>query len=357
MTMTDVPALVTDLDNEILSLFGVKPPKVGTTAAPVGPSPQVWIFLTNLLRSQFPNYVAIPANEQGFDQEQYELNVIEKIQYLNAWLGQHAQASATGIAAEKAYVDTLYRYIVAGISAAAGGSAAQAIAIAQALFNKAEADLNTEQHARADGDAHAVAVANALAVQATARANAHSDAIHLTLDHDIQVEQAARAAGDAHAVNVAAALATQAEARADAHSDALFNRAESDLSNDVTVLEMKITNGVQVSEAFALDAAAKAAASATAQLQAQLQPQIDKIKTETDTCLDPLCDTVTPNAKQLGNLGNVLKAFQGAGIAALLAGLVAGAVNDPQAAADDIVTAGGWIPGAANEALAAVGVG
>jgi hypothetical protein len=88
--------------------------------------------------------------------------------------------------------------------------------------------------------------------------------------------------------------------------------------------------------------AAGAEAGAVAKTVAQLSPIIDKVKTEVDTCLAPLCDTVTPNANQLGKLGQLLKSWEGAGVAALLAAVVAEAIADPQAAADEVAFAAGW---------------
>ena len=68
-------------------------------------------------------------------------------------------------------------------------------------------------------------------------------------------------------------------------------------------------------------------------LRTQLQPQIDKLATETDSCLKPLCDTVTPNASQLGTLGKLLKALESDAWLGLLVAAIADAVADPIGAA------------------------
>lgn len=84
--------------------------------------------------------------------------------------------------------------------------------------------------------------------------------------------------------------------------------------------------------------------SAVAALATQVETELAPLRTDVETCLAPLCDTVTPNAKQLGNLGGLLKALEGLGIAAVLAGLVAEAVSDPDAASSAVIEIGGWMP-------------
>ena len=69
-----------------------------------------------------------------------------------------------------------------------------------------------------------------------------------------------------------------------------------------------------------------------------LQSQVSKIQTETDDCLTPLCDTVTPQAPRLGRLGNLLGELEALGIEALLIALAAECLTNPGAVASDVNT-------------------
>jgi hypothetical protein len=70
---------------------------------------------------------------------------------------------------------------------------------------------------------------------------------------------------------------------------------------------------------------------------AQVIPRVATLEAEADECLKPLCDTVTPNAKQLGNLGQLFKNLEALGLEALFIALAAEAAHDPGAVAHDIV--------------------
>lgn len=118
------------------------------------------------------------------------------------------------------------------------------------------------------------------------------------------------------------------------------------LTSTATVLEQKVANGVSTARQFTTDA--------VTQLQTQLQPQINKLATDVETCLDPLCDTVTPNAGQLGRLGGLLKGLEELGLVALLAAYIAEAVADPRAAATQTEDALGWTTGLAADLVDAV---
>ena len=131
----------------------------------------------------------------------------------------------------------------------------------------------------------------------------------------------------------------------------LYNRVESDLSHNVkdltaqmasavNKLEMDIGSSLNAAKAFASQVAGIAEAAAIAKTLAQVQPQLDALKTETDDCLKPLCDTVTPNAPQLGKLGSLLKATEGEAWLVLLFGAIVAAVVDPEGTAvavDDVL--------------------
>ena len=62
------------------------------------------------------------------------------------------------------------------------------------------------------------------------------------------------------------------------------------------------------------------------------------ITTEVDECLAPLCDTVTPNASQLGNLGKFLQGLEALGLDVAVAALFTEAVADPAGLARDVTT-------------------
>lgn len=93
--------------------------------------------------------------------------------------------------------------------------------------------------------------------------------------------------------------------------------------------EQEVRNAVAQAEQFATEMSAGAGAAAVAKVVAQLQPQLDALKTETTECLAPLCDTVTPNARQLGNLGKLLSGLADASLLGLLLALLAEAAHDP----------------------------
>jgi hypothetical protein len=63
---------------------------------------------------------------------------------------------------------------------------------------------------------------------------------------------------------------------------------------------------------------------------------VETLTTEVAECVEPLCDTVTPNARSLGNLGKFLGELETLGFAALMVALAAEVLTDPQAVADDI---------------------
>ena len=69
-----------------------------------------------------------------------------------------------------------------------------------------------------------------------------------------------------------------------------------------------------------------------------LQSLVNSLATEADTCLKPLCDTVTPRAPQLGKLGQFLAGIEDLAIDALVAALFVEAVTHPGAVASEAET-------------------
>lgn len=116
-----------------------------------------------------------------------------------------------------------------------------------------------------------------------------------------------------------------------------FAKAEADISA-ANQLMMQVTNQVQANDqAYTDKVGAAAEAGAITSVLTQLAPFISKTTTELTECLDPLCNTVTPNAKRLGHLGDLLKGLEDLAVEALLVALAVEAVRDPAGVAHEIV--------------------
>lgn len=113
---------------------------------------------------------------------------------------------------------------------------------------------------------------------------------------------------------------------------------QNQIGSVTTTLEQQITNGVSNAEQFATNLAPSIQAGAVATVLAQLAPQLQKIETDITECLDPLCDTVTPNAQRAGRNLNWLKNLEALGFEAALFALAAECLTDPQAVVNDITT-------------------
>jgi hypothetical protein len=103
-------------------------------------------------------------------------------------------------------------------------------------------------------------------------------------------------------------------------------------------LQGNINSNLATAEAFAQGLVGSGAPAGLIATVTALQSQVSKIATETAECLDPLCDTVTPQAKRLGNLGNLFQELESLGIEALLIALAAECLTDPAAVVNDIST-------------------
>lgn len=232
-----------------------------------------------------------------------------------------------------------------------GQALAVAEAYAQSLFAQAERDINGAL-AYAYNQANAGRIiseqyAQGLFTQAEQNING-------ALAFAFNQANAARIIAEQYTQQVAAGLQQgidDANANANNQANAARIVSEQYTQQVQTILEGQITNGVQQAEQFATNADAGVEAAAVAAAVTQLQPQIDAIKTETDQCLDPLCDTVTPNAKQLGNLGKLLSAFEGAAFLGLIAGLLYELVHDPKGVESDVT---GVVQPIANDAIGAI---
>lgn len=130
-----------------------------------------------------------------------------------------------------------------------------------------------------------------------------------------------------------------------------------DITDTANTAEQQVKNAVATAEAAAATLAATAGASAVTKVVAALQPQISAIKTETDQCLAPLCDSVTPNAKQLGKLGNLLHDLTDAALLGGVLALLVEAAHDPGRLVTDIENdLGGIVDGAAHGLRDLIGV-
>lgn len=159
-----------------------------------------------------------------------------------------------------------------------------------------------------------------------------------TTNHQVEVDFAA---ANSHAddlynqgVGVSQSLANQVEV----HADTLFTDATNhanDLYNQAVGTAQSLANQVEL---HADQITAAAIPTAVAQAVAQLQPQLSKVQTAVDDCLEPLCDTVTPNASRLGHLGNLFKDLEALAFDALIVALAAEALHDPAAVVNDVKT-------------------
>lgn len=144
--------------------------------------------------------------------------------------------------------------------------------------------------------------------------------------------EAAAAAGTAEAEALAQALADSVQSEA----VRLFGTAEGDITiiqGQVQALPGEIAQTIP----GIIDGIVPGIiAGAIPGILAQVIPRVATLEAQADECLEPLCDTVTPNAGRLGNLGNLFKNLEDLGIEALFIALAAEAAHDPGAVARDV---------------------
>lgn len=108
------------------------------------------------------------------------------------------------------------------------------------------------------------------------------------------------------------------------------------IRTDVSSLTSNI-NAVRSSiPAVALGVVTSQAPTIVARAVAQVQPEVNAIKTELTECLDPLCADVTPNAPRLGRNLNWLKNLEALGFEAALFALAAECLTNPGAVVADV---------------------
>lgn len=110
---------------------------------------------------------------------------------------------------------------------------------------------------------------------------------------------------------------------------------EQEIANQGTSLQGQIAAGVNAAEGYATGLVSGLGIGNIVQTLTGLSGQVAKIATETAECLDPLCDTVTPNAQRAGRNLNWLKNLEALGVEALMLAIAAEAVADPAAVAHD----------------------
>lgn len=119
-----------------------------------------------------------------------------------------------------------------------------------------------------------------------------------------------------------------------------INRDVADLTQQIgqatTQLQGQISNGVTTAEDYATGLVSGLGLGAITSTLTTLAGRLSKVEAETAECLDPLCDTVTPNAKRLGNVGNLFKALEDLGIEAAFIALAAECLTDPGAVVSDV---------------------
>lgn len=246
---------------------------------------------------------------------------------------------------------------------------------AQVTKNRADA-LSNLNGAVAAINVQLNALARILSGNTAAAQNAATASANRYTDSAVGAEKAARVAADnalaaavAHAIADAASWSAAAENGAKAYTVAKVSaeaetRAgqvaalqrdvaqvvallQAELATTANALAGQVANGVATSEAYARQLVPGTVALAVTDSLAAVQPQLARLAAEQDECLKPLCDTVTPNASQLGKLGGLLKGLEGLALPGLLLALVTEAVADPQAAAGQIIDATSWATDAA----------
>lgn len=345
------------LDRQAASVAGVPPRFVPKTAPPAPTVRQTtsthYTYLANLIRPLI-GFATLDPNS-GLTIEQLQDDIAYGVYFIGEDVYSLAQIAGEALNAAKAYTDAEVRFVAAVQSGQGAASAAQVLAQAHAWFNQAERDLstvwtnayNTALAAQHNAEVYAqVAVNNEAAVRSQ-QTTAISTALNQKFD---------KAESDISAVLAAAvSSALNAQHSAEAYAQTRFDTAESDISTVWTDAYNTAKAVEHNALAYTDQAVAGLSSSIETQLATQVAPELARVGQEVDTCLAPLCDSVTPNAKQLGKLGNVLKGLESLGIAALISGLVAAAVADPQAAATAIEDVAGWTTTAADDLVQTVG--
>lgn len=234
-------------------------------------------------------------------------------------IGGVASTAGAALGIAQGAANAIAPAVGAGVQAAEGyangvANTAQnaAIGVAQNLYNQAIAHADTVG-AEVQADAEALAAdAVGTAQNLYNQAIAHADTVGAEVD------------ADAHtlydqAVGVAQGLYNQALAYTNTVSGELFQDIQ-DVQGEAQDL---YNQAITVAPALAL---------------AQVLPRVAALEAEATECLEPLCESVTPNAPSLGRLGQFLSNLETLGVDALFVALAAEALTNPEAVVQDIST-------------------
>lgn len=355
--VTEVVAdAIETLDQKVAAVQGV-PPRFKPAPLPVinqGTVPNAhFTYLANLIRPLI-GFPTLNPNV-GLSLDQLQDDIAYGVYFIGADVYNLAQVAADGVAAAKAYTDAEVRYVAAVQAGQGQGQAAAVLAQAKAWFDQAESTISQVWTA-----AYNTALAAQHSAEVFAQVQVNNEAAirsgQITGVSNALDQKFGKAESDIGAVlSAAVGSALNAQHSAEAYAKSLHDIAESDISTVWTDAYQTALNVEHNANVYAESLVNGLDAKIGTQLATQVEPELAKVSTAVDTCLEPLCDTVTPNAKNLGKLGNLLKGLEAVGIAALISGLVAAAVADPQAAADAIDSAGGWVTGAADDLVTGLG--
>jgi hypothetical protein len=170
-------------------------------------------------------------------------------------------------------------------------------------------------------------------------------------------EAGARIAADQQVANTAKSWVDGLSATVDSLIGQNVTALQGQITNVAEQAVTEVHNAVVEAEQYATAMSASAVPTAVAQAVAALQPQISKIAADTAECLDPLCSTVTPNAKQLGNLGKLLSGLTDVGLLGILLAVLKEAASHPGQLATDIENdLGGLVSSVSGELRSLIGV-
>jgi hypothetical protein len=110
------------------------------------------------------------------------------------------------------------------------------------------------------------------------------------------------------------------------------------IRTDVNSLTAADATNLRTAENFATGLVSGLGIGALRSTITALQSQVSKIATETTECLDPLCDTVTPQAQRLGRNAKNWQNLEDLGVAAILVAMGAELLTNPGPVVSDIGT-------------------
>ena len=229
------------------------------------------------------------------------------------------------------------------------GLANQAVSAAGAVAAQLPIDISgaiSSANSYADG---VLATAEADAGRLVAGAEAHATSLFNTaISHADGLVEDAEAQADSQFV-AAEAQATSLFNTAISHADGLFQQATADLQADIStavahtdaLFDTSITHADDLFNQALQDLTDTVGALGVGAIAAEIAgviPRVATLEAEAAECLEPLCDTITPNAPSLGRIGQFLTNLETLGVDAFIIALATEAVTDPQAVVTDITT-------------------